>query len=188
MNEPLEDVKEILLMTLKGIQEKNPKLVKEWSDHVVHNSSIYQEEYLITTAVITYSLAKLLEKTKIEAKQKKQWQNFWRKISNQLKKSLNCIEKKEIKKCENHYNKIIKLIKEFDEHYSEHAAQILNQSKIKKAWKIHAHGVSLGRVAQLLKISEWELMNYLGITKTTEEFTDVNPEKRYKQFKKIIEQ
>ena len=44
--------------------------------------------------------------------------------------------------------------------------EVLQQSKIKKASKLHEHGISIARTAELLGLSQWELQNYIGKTVT----------------------
>ena len=45
---------------------------------------------------------------------------------------------------------------------------VIDEANVKKASKIYDHGISLGQTAQLLGISHWELMRYVGHTKIPE--------------------
>ena len=42
--------------------------------------------------------------------------------------------------------------------------EIFEKSRINKGSIIHEHGISIGRVSELLGISKWELVNYIGKT------------------------
>ena len=46
--------------------------------------------------------------------------------------------------------------------------EVIEEAKIKKGYKLHEHGISLGRTAEILGISQWELMNYVGKTKISD--------------------
>jgi len=186
MDERIKDVKNVLLKTMEGIKKQDAQLIKDWSDHIIHNASIYQDEFLTRTAVITYALSKMLERTICDFN-KKTCQNFWEKIERNIKKIIEELENEDISKINHYYTKIIEIIKQYDSNYGEYVGEVLEKARIKKAWKVYTHGLSMGRVAELLGVSQWELMNYLGVTKANEEYTGGNASERYKKFKKYTE-
>jgi len=49
--------------------------------------------------------------------------------------------------------------------------EALEHAKIKKGERIYEHGFSVGTAADLLGITKWELMGYLGETK----LSDIDP-------------
>ena len=42
---------------------------------------------------------------------------------------------------------------------------VMSEAQIRKGSKMYDHGISLGQAANVLNISQWELMQYLGATK-----------------------
>ena len=66
----------------------------------------------------------------------------------------------------------------------------ITHAKIKKARKIYEHGISLGRVSELVGISEWELMNYTSQTKFHDrsELKTISVRDRLKTLKKVFEE
>ncbi len=42
--------------------------------------------------------------------------------------------------------------------------EVISKAKVKKGSKLHEHGLSIARTAEVLGISQWELMNYVGKT------------------------
>ena len=51
--------------------------------------------------------------------------------------------------------------------------EVINQAQIKKGSKLCEHGLSCSKSAEILGISQWELMNYIGKTKLSEEEHDI---------------
>ena len=42
--------------------------------------------------------------------------------------------------------------------------KVINKAKINKGSRIYEHGISIGRTSDLMGISQWELMSYVGKT------------------------
>ena len=89
-------------------------------------------------------------------------------FSSELKQALNSLEKDNLKKYEASLRKVISSLKRLDKEVGMHMEDIINSTKVKKASNIHRHGLSVGRAADLLGISKWELMPYSGQTRTYE--------------------
>ena len=49
---------------------------------------------------------------------------------------------------------------------------MFRRARINKASRIYEHGISLAQTAELLGITQWELMKYLGQTKIADKFDD----------------
>ena len=62
------------------------------------------------------------------------------------------------------WNAQIHLIGKIDEKLELYIEEVIEKSKIKKGSIIYEHGISVGKVAELLGLSTWELMNYIGKT------------------------
>jgi hypothetical protein len=63
---------------------------------------------------------------------------------------------------------IFEILHRIDKKMSIYLQELLEKAKIKKGSKIYEHGISLARVAQIMGISQWELMNYIGQTEVQE--------------------
>ena len=57
------------------------------------------------------------------------------------------------------------IISTIDSKLKLYIGEVITQAEIKKGSKLYAHGISLGRAAEVLGISQWELMFYIGKTK-----------------------
>jgi hypothetical protein len=160
------DILDVVNNVLLGLKNNDSKHIKEWSNHIIHNASIFQDRHSVQTSIIVYALSKLFEKSKYEQKNRNYWRSFWRDVTKQLVTARNALKKREIGNVSNALKKLTRLISVADKEFSEHLQYVLEKAKVAKAWKIYEHGVSLGRVAELLNVSEWEAMAYLGHTKT----------------------
>ena len=68
----------------------------------------------------------------------------------------------------------MKRISVFEKKIGKYITEVLQQAKIKKGGRIYEHGLSVGMSAQIMGISKWELMDYLGATKVSEVTDEVS--------------
>ena len=158
------DILDVLRKSLKAIKENNLSLLREQSFRTVHNSSIYQDEYSISISVLMYSVFKVLEKNKFG--QYKKLDNFKKILVSEIKQAINYLLKDEMKKYSDSLKKIISNLSRLDKEVGNYIDDIMKSTKIKKASDIHSHGLSVGRAADLLGVSKWDLLPYFGQTRT----------------------
>ena len=162
-----------LVGILKVKKESDVVEIKELSNHVIHNASIFQDEDSISVAILIYSLSKIIERRQKEM-------DYGRILS-----MLNsCIENLKNNNDEG-FRKSVKVIFDFirtiDEKLKLYINEVINQAQIKKGCKLCEHGISIARSAEVLGISQWELMHYLGQTTILDQFNEsVNISKRLK--------
>src|SRR3989338_10004990 len=51
-----------LLDILKAREDKDVYQIKELSNHIIHNASVFQDEYSVSIAVLVYALSKIMER------------------------------------------------------------------------------------------------------------------------------
>ena len=158
------DILEVLKNSLRAIKENNLSLLREQSYKTVHNSSIYQDEYSISISVVMYSVFKVLEKVKY--RESSGWDKFKEGLLAEVRKAILELEKDNIKGYSNSLKKILSSLKRLDKGVKMYIDDIVKSTRVKKASNIHRHGLSLGRAAELLGVSKWELMSYSGQTTT----------------------
>jgi hypothetical protein len=172
-----EDIITILGEAILIIKSKEIYGLRDLSDHVIHNASIFQDEDSISTAVIIYALFKLFKSTSTIDKS----------IVLHLEKArlnLAAGDEEEYKKT---IKRLFSLITQKDSKTRIYVKEVIEHALIKKGSRIFEHGISLGRVSDLLGISQWELRNYVGqtnISDSFDDFTDVR--KRIKFTRKIF--
>ncbi|HDP73335.1 MAG TPA: hypothetical protein ENN46_00035 [Candidatus Woesearchaeota archaeon] len=156
-------VKTDIISTLKEVssrikQEKFSELM-ELSNHVIHNASVFQDEDSISVAVAVYALYKTLSLYKLDHSR----------ILKLIERGITALEKDDYIQFRNSISSVIKVVDAVDKRLSRYVDEVVNKARIKKAVKIYDHGISLARVAELMEISQWELLNYLGNVKERDE-------------------
>lgn len=149
--------------------------LRQLSDETIHRASIFKEQDAIVLAIITYALFKIKsDSTKVTTVQRD-------KIKLYLENSISSLKESNYSKYNTNLKKLTSLIKKIDLKYSNNIGQLLIKSKIVKGAMMFKHGLSIGFIADLLSISKWDLISYIGKTKFTEvkENIDVQSRLRY---------
>lgn len=152
----LSDVSAILEVE----EEKDIAELRELSNHTIHNASIFQDGDSVGIAILIYSLSKVIERREGKMNYK-----VLLKLIDEAKRDL---ESNRIDGYRKVIKKFFKFISTIDSKLKLYIEEVINQAEIKKGSKLYAHGISLGRAAEVLGISQWELMFYIGKTKLTD--------------------
>lgn len=170
-----ETVKRDILAIIKDVldvlrvkEEKDVFELKELSNHTIHNASIFQDGDSISIAILIYSLSKIIER--------KQGEVNYDNIISVLKEAYESLRKNKEEEYRVSIKRLFKWISTVDKGLKLYIEHVINQAQIKKGGKLYAHGISLGRAATILGVSQWELMGYIGKTKITDDvigITDV---------------
>lgn len=161
-----QDIISILKEALMAIKEKDTEKLREISDHTIHNASIFQDKHSTSIAVIIYSLSKIFEKNKY--KEYENWNEFYTRCAKHLEKAKDYFVMENFNRYNREIKSIYASISQIEKQLGTFITEVLRQAEIKKASRIYEHGISIGRTAELLGISEWDLMGYVGQTKIPE--------------------
>lgn len=168
MNENIKrDIIDSLKKSIKAIKKQNLAELREQSNKTIHNASIYQDKFSISISVVMYALLKIMEKN--YDNRTKELMKAERDIINELKKAKVAISKNEPYNFSKALRKIIIILKKLDKETGLFIQKSLESSKVKRAYKLYRHGVSSGKAAELLGITQWELQPYLGQTRESEQ-------------------
>jgi len=148
---------------LKVKEERDISDVRELSNHTIHNASIFQDEDSVSIAILIYSFSKIMERQQKELSYKP--------FISLAQKAYFYLSKDNVNAYRFSIKKLFSFVSAFDKQLELYIEEVISQAQIKKGSKIYEHGISLARVAEIIGISQWELMNYVG--KTT--ITDSNP-------------
>jgi len=170
----LDNVKENLMniwaTTLELIEAGHNDALIELSNHTIHNASIYNDEFSITAALIIYSLGKIAKRGKLNVP----------KVANYLTGLMGDLWKSSDRSYKSKQKEILEYINSADEKFSNYIDKVLTEARIKKAWKVYEHGLSLGTVSELLGISQWDIASYIGNARFTEAIkTDIKSKLEY---------
>ena len=156
------DILDILKQAIKAIKESDVKTLRDLSNHTIHDSSIIQDKYSISIAVIIYSLSKIFERTSY--REYKDWKIFYDNVLKCLKDAKDFLESDKIDKYEECTKNILRIINKLESKLKMFIKEVFEKSKINKGSRLYEHGLSISKAAELLNISQWELMDYAGST------------------------
>ena len=162
-----------MIELLKAKEESNIVQTKELSNHVIHNASVFQDEDSVSVAILIYSLSKIIER--------KQKDFDYGKILGMLNSCISNLKNNEDESFRKSIKNIFTFIRTIDVKLKLYIHEVINQAQIKKGCKLCEHGISIARASEVLGISQWELMHYIGNTTLIDQFSEpVNVSKRLK--------
>jgi len=157
-----EDIISILNSAIDVLKSHNSMKLREISNHTIHNASIFQDKDSISIAVIMYALSKIIDRTsRIEPV-----------VFQTLENAKHSLENNQIVDYEKNIKELMDTISGYDKKLNLYIQKVINEAEIKKGSKLYEHGISLAQTADLLGISQWELMKYIGQTKIADKFKD----------------
>jgi len=180
-----EGLKQILEKSVRILKKEDVDGLDTLSIKAVENASIYQDKDSIQLAVIVYALTKIAHRSETIPGH---WSKIHKDIEKYLGKAMRFLEKDNEVIYRNIIKKVFRIIGEFDEKLKLYIDDVLDKARIVKGSKIYERGVSIGRASELLGISQWELMSYVGKTKIVDQYKEevISPELRIDHAKKIF--
>lgn len=180
-----DDILSALAEAYKAFAKFDIGKLSRISNYTIHNAGVFQDPDSIKFALLTYSLAKISEREKERGYP--QWKQFVEDMLRLLKDARRQLGKGDEKLYSLILKRMFMIIGRLDRKLTTYATEVIEQAKIKKGSKVYEHGISAGRAAELMRISEWELQSYVGgsgvpiKTKMT-----VPPAERLKTIKRIF--
>ena len=166
-------VLEELAVILKVKEESDLVEMKQLSNKIIHTASIFQDEDSVSIAILMYSLSKIIERNDKRLN--------YEKISAMVLESIKSLKSDNDDAFRKSIKGIFDFIKAIDQRLKLYINEVINQSQIKKGCKLCEHGISVARASEVLGISRWELMHYLGKTTLIDQFSEpVNASARLK--------
>ncbi len=152
-----EDILDVIKKVIEALKTEDYSTLAELSNHTIHDASIFQEDDPLTLAVLVYALSKVIHRS-LEKRQTAPA------AAPALQKAHEALTNDD----DNQYRAIMKSllqeIGQYDAQLKLYIQEVIQQARIKKASKLHEHGISIARTAELLGLSQWELQNYIGKT------------------------
>ncbi len=156
----LDEVTEILRVR----EEADIAKLEEVSNHTIHDASVFQDIDAIQMAVLVYSLYKV-----IGGMQDKEYQQ----IVEAVGKARKNLEQDKLGEYNKNIGLLFSIIKKVDEKSGLFFREVLEAAKIKKGAQLFKHGLSLGKAAEILGITKWELSSYAGGTVYSEQHEEI---------------
>lgn len=152
---------EVLAQIQQALEQSDSFALHQLSDQLLHTASIQQHTDILTIAVVTYGLHKLV--TKKERIPQREWALFVKKFNGELRKSSEALQDRDTEEFARHLDHAKELIEtSIGKKMAGYVQEILKKASINKATKVYEHGISLSRTAHLLGLSQWDLLEYVG--------------------------
>lgn len=156
----VDNVLRILKETRIALDSSDANKIKILSDQTIHTATIYQDPDNIIVAVLVYSISKILQRENYQTMAG--WDLFYRKLKENLEKSIEYLEKKQVTKFRRRMGEIRNSVNEIDSELRTYIQSVFLKAELNKALKIYEHGLSAEQTADLLGVSLWELSAYIG--------------------------
>lgn len=164
-----QNIIDILLHAHEAFTSMDSNSLVNLSDRTIHSASIEQDTNSIAIAVMVYSLAKVVERRKYH--QSSEWAKFAKFVLDRLAKAKEALSGDYDEKYQDNVKAILKYCGKLDHLFSKHIIEVIEFAKIKKGSDVYRQGISLGKAAEIMGITPWELREYVGHTR----ISDVDP-------------
>lgn len=160
MMDESEHIIEVLSNTKESLKNYDSNKLRDLSNQTIHHASIHQDIGCVSLAVIVYSLSKLIERR--DYARIKRWGPFVKKISSFIDLAIKSVHEDDQEKFEEYLERARKTLTSISGNLKPYIQEVMRKASINKASKIYEHGISLGRTAKILGITQWELVEYAG--------------------------
>ena len=157
---------------LRVKEEKDTQELKELSNHTIHNASGFQDDCSVSVAVVVYALSKIIERHQDELN--------YGKFIKILEKARASAANNEDYSFSLSIKELFSEISRVDSRLKAYVQEVINEARVKKGCKLCEHGLSTAKASQIIGISQWELMKYLGNTNLNEHSAGIDVKARVK--------
>jgi hypothetical protein len=185
-NKIKRDLLSVLEDACSALRHNKTKVLRVISDHTLHNANIYQDGDSIGIAITMYALSKIYERPNY--REYKDWKVFDRNVRSKIVQAKNELKKGNIDGFRSRLAEINVVIEKLDQKLKKYIKETIYQAHISKGSRFYEHGLSIGKTADLLGISHWELMEYVGKTGIHDSGFNVtkSPQQRLKETRKMF--
>jgi predicted transcriptional regulator len=152
-----QDILRVLADTIEALRQGDYDRLIPISNRTIHNAAIYQDDLSLATATLIYALGKVQERA-IESGGKPQ------DLTPALIRLDGLLAQGKDEEFRQAMQQLLADIAKQDEKMHLYVEEVLQKARLKKGSKLHEHGISVAKAAQMLGISQWELLSYVGKT------------------------
>jgi hypothetical protein len=166
MMQEAENILRIMKEARAALEQKDSYKLKSLSDQTLHTATVYQDADSVVVAVLTYSIAKIVER---ESYRKMEgWDIFYNSLIKNLDAAIMNLETGDYEKFMDYLGKIRNSINKIEGDLSNYIRDIFYKAQINKAFKLYEHGLSAEKTASILGVSLWDLASYIGQSTVSE--------------------
>lgn len=158
-----KDILSVLRQAVFLIEKQDFIDLKELSSHVIHNASVMQDQDSLQAAVAVFALSKILVRADEAGK------DIAKEIRIYLIKAVNYLDKNDDNSYRNEVKGIFREMSKREKKLFLYIQNAIEKANIVKGSDIYRHGISIGRAAEILGISQWDLMSFIGKTRIADE-------------------
>lgn len=155
-----ENILRIFEETKEAIEKNDSFKLKDLSNQTINTASRTQDPDNIATAVVVYSIGKILERRKY--REFPDWNKLYKRILLSISNSIISLKDGKDEEFRKHINSLREYIEKLSGNLREYVKDVFRKAQINKASRIYEHGISLERTANLLGITMYELALYSG--------------------------
>ncbi|MBI5389884.1 hypothetical protein HZB02_00160 [Candidatus Woesearchaeota archaeon] len=163
-------VKQDILAALDGaiaaIDKHDADGLHHLSNTTIHCASIFQDGYSIEIAVVLYALSKMILRDGIS----------FSTFKAQLERARSFLSADNYARYSATLQQLMDRIGAQER--KDYVRHVINDARIKKGSRLYEHGISVAKTAEVLGISQWELMSYVGKTTATDDLPKANVKQR----------
>jgi len=160
MQEEAGHLIEVIEQADEALYANDANKLRDLSNQTIHQASSHQDEGCITLAVLIYTLSKIIERQ--DHGRMKNWDRFVKKFSSYLNLAIKALKDNNEEKYNEYLEGARKALSTISVNTRPYIQEVLRKASINKASKIYEHGISMGRTAKMLGVTQWELSEYTG--------------------------
>lgn len=164
-----KDIINILRKAIPVIRKEDVFGLKELSNHTIHDASIFQDKDSILIAIVIYGLSKIIARSEGRTDE---WDKEKEPIIKEIERAHTFLQNGQDEEYRDKIKKLLRNIGKMDEELQLYIQDVFERAKIIKGARLYEHGISIGRAADFLGISQWELMSYVGKTKIVDTYIE----------------
>lgn len=168
-----EDILNTLQDVIRAIKDQDFVKLRELSNHTIHDASIFQEDDPLALAVLVYALSKVYQRCVERNK-------TCPVVLPALERAREVLSQDDEDSYRTVIKNLLREIGEMDTQMKLYIQEVIENARIKKGSKIHEHGISIARTAEILGVSQWELQSYIGQQHEENHYDGVRIEDRIK--------
>jgi hypothetical protein len=127
--------------------------LKKLSNKLMKDMSLFHDKDTISVSILVYSLYKIFSKNAELEKLS---------LKKHLQDLLNHIDDET--EFRSYMRDIYDHLKKYDKNVEYTIVQTIKHAQVKSGLNMYEYGISIGQAAEILGVSKWELMGYLGTT------------------------
>ncbi len=174
-----QDILRVLAEAITALQQGKDDELAMLSNKVIHDATIFQDEDSLAVATLMYAVGKVMERAEETNKPKPDF-------IPRLKELDALLSQDNIPAFREQLRHIFDAISSQDDRLHLFVESVIRKAQLKKAAKIHEHGISIARASEMLGVSQWELLSYLGKTTIPEVESGDHATKRLKKARELF--